>query len=257
MDIDCNCGSECCCCCCDGIDKGKRDLTSIITIFLFFCIICYILLLSLSQNDVSFINVTTNISRDFYFSLDEKCYQEFDKFQNDLIDNEKYYDKVILVAKILSGIIVISSIVLFIYMITVCGCDVNFKLLTFIVPCFAILCNIIMIVMAKIGEINFECLNESSNKTSSLSLDYEYQCTNTIIYVIGGLTFFFNFINIILLLIYNCKYKNHKNKKNAHTTTEISVSNMNKNKIKNNSYGTVKKEPSEYRIPFGGIAPHA
>jgi hypothetical protein len=89
-----------------------------------------------------------------YNEIDEKCFNDF--FENFEIE-KKYYDSVLNVVRILGAFSIAFILATFIYLISICCCNLVFYSISFISPIYGIIYNIIILVLINKERISYKC----------------------------------------------------------------------------------------------------
>ena len=126
------------------------------------------------------------------------------------IDGEKtFYDKAIIVIKVLLAISLISLFALCIYTFSMCCYNTKFYSLSFIVPLYGILCNIIILCLLNKSRIENKCnLEEEFNEKINKQLIILYSDIDVSSTVIACFSLFFYFFCLILILCLKCRTDN-------------------------------------------------
>lgn len=159
-----------------------------------------------NDNDVKYNNLNESVlddrvelyARNFY-DKDEKC---INKFFEDLDNEEKYFNKVSIVLKVLIIISVVSNFTLFIYSSLIC-CKGTLRFYWFflIIPIYGMISNIISIIIIASNSLKYKCEEIGFNNKLNDILEENYSDDQIIIIIMSSLSFFFH---IILLIFSIC-----------------------------------------------------
>ena len=86
--------------------------------------------------------------------ISKKCAE---KLFEDLEDEQKYFDTIQIVVKVLSSISVVLAVILFIYGMSICCYEIKFYSLSFIAPVYGIVSGVISMVLMIKERIKCEC----------------------------------------------------------------------------------------------------
>ena len=161
---------------------------------------------------------------------DKQCAIEFFK---DIDYEKKYYDAAMISVRVLDSVSLLIIGGLCIYTLAMCCSEIKFNSLTFIVPIYEILSNIVAIAVINRDEIKCECeIKEFDEKINNL-LSSQYIDNSVTLSVISGFAIVFDIFLLILLLCLKCR--GEKKKPEEPSTVIIPISQLNiKTKKKNN-----------------------
>jgi hypothetical protein len=155
-----------------------------------------------NDNDIGITETTTSDKTvELYFRnyihIDENCNNQF--FE-DIEKKGDSFKKTEIKIKILSGITFLLILLLVIYSILSCCCNLQFYIYVLIVPIIGIILNIVETFFTKTSKLRYKCSDEGYNSIIDDFLDQDYFASKAIILIMCIISIIALIINIIFII---------------------------------------------------------
>ena len=136
--------------------------------------------------------------------ISKKCAE---KFFEDLEDEQKYFDTIQIVVKVLSSISAVLALCLLMYGMSICCCATKFYSLSFITPVYGIISGAILLVLLIKERIKCKCNINVFDNNVNTKIDNEYEDNYFLLGIFSGVSAGLYILNLIFLLCLYCRQK--------------------------------------------------
>ena len=165
---------------CDGVSTAMN-------IFLIYNIAFQLVIVVLAEDSNDPEKIKSSVFDEFQLlnEISKKCIEQF--FE-DLVDEQKYFDTIQIVVKVLSAISAVLAIILFIYGMSICCCETKFYSLSFIAPAYGIISGVISMILLIKERIKCECNIDEFDKLVNQKIDNEYEENYFLLGIFSGVS---------------------------------------------------------------------
>ena len=129
-----------------------------------------------------------------YNDIDEKCFEDF---LQDLKNEKIYYDFSQKTVKVIGGISIALNAILFLYMFWMFCSEVQFYSISFIIPIYGIICNIVVLGIINKKKIKYNCELAGFNEEIDELVDEQYDNNSSTTIVMSSISLAFYILSLI------------------------------------------------------------